>query len=152
MKDNLVSLNRRKNDIEKQNILLIEKNKELKDNLIRYTTSTQKLDIMLGEHQSSLNKNGIGYNPCFPKKANTTFVKCRGRRLPTCYHCGKMGDVKVTCPYRRRDPHIMRNTFPYHLKGQIKQVWVPKGVRPPNMIDPTYESKYATWFNGWISR
>ena len=152
LKDNLVSLDRLNNELEKQNIMLTEKNKELKDNLVRFTSSTQKLDIMLGESQSSLKKSGIGYNPNFPKKANTTFVKSRGRRLPICHHCGKSGHVKVTCPYRRRDPHIVRNNFPYQLKGQIKQIWVRKGVRPPNMIDPEYESKYATWSNGWISR
>ena len=37
----------------------------------------------------------------------------------------------------------MRNTFPYQLRGQIKHIWVRKGVRPPNMVNPEYESKYS---------
>ena len=106
---------------------------------------------MLGANQPSLNKNGIGYNPKFPMKNQTIFVKAGSRRTPKCFYCGKLGHVKVTCPYRRRDPHIIKNNFPYQLKGQIKQIWVPKGVRPPNMVEPEYGLKYATWTNGWMS-
>ena len=132
--DELSSLHHFKNEAEKQQVLLAEKIKELKENLIKFTKSEETLDCMLGGQKASLNKHGIGYFPKFPQKAKTTFVKAGTYKSFNCFHCGKSGHKRVTRPYRRNESHIMRNTFPYQLRGKIKQIWVRKGVRPPNMV------------------
>ena len=146
LKHDLSSLKHCNDELENEKIKLTEKCRDQQTSLIQFTNSRANLDKMLGEQQTFLNKSGIGYNKNFPKKSTTTFVKARGNwRTPTCFFCCKKGHVKETCPYRRKDPYILRNTFPFLLKEQVKQVWVPKGTRPPNMVYPNYESKNVYW-------
>ena len=133
-----------KNDFDS---LLEQKNKvseELaicKKNWARYANSEKTFNLILESHSSK--RHGIGFNPTFAKKSSTKFVKAKS--APTCFHCNHVGHVKWTCPFRRTEPHILRNSFPYQLKGQIRQIWVKKGVRPPNMVDTEYSSKFDTW-------
>ena len=123
----------------KEKRLLTEKCREQKNSLVRFTNSEATLNKMLGVNQSSLNKTGLGFNQNFPKKTRTTFVKERKTWFkPTCFYCCKKGHTKLTCPYRRNDPYIIKNTFPTFLKQKIKQVWVVKGTRPPNMVYPNF--------------
>ena len=56
--------------------------------------------------------------------------------------------MKFACLYRRTDPQIIKNTYPVHLRSHVKQIWVVKGMRPPNMVDSEIDNK----FNKWSSR
>ena len=127
---------------------MYEKLEVSKKNWARYAKSEKTFKMILDSHSS--NKHGIGYNPNFPKKSTTKFVKAQSRHTPTCFHYNHTGHVKWNCPFRRTEPHILRNSFPYQLKGHIKQIWVPKGVRPCNMVDSEYDSKFITWSKSWI--
>ena len=40
---------------------------------------------------------------------------------------------------------LFLRTFPIELSEKIKQIWVPKGTRPPNMVYPEYGPKFVTW-------
>ena len=145
LKANFLSLKDSYANLEIERVKLSKKCQDEQASLVQFTRSKANLDRMLGEHQSSLNKSGIGYNRNIPARP-TTFVKAKGNhRSPTCFFCGKKGHVRETCPYRRRDPHIIRNTFPVHLNERIIQVWVPKGTRLPNMVYPHQESKFVYW-------
>jgi cell division protein FtsL len=137
-------------ELEEANSHLSKELQDSKNTLSKFAGSENSLKLMLGSSQRSVHKSGIGYNPNFPKKNQTTFVKSIKRHSPTCFYCGKIGHVKFTCPFRRIEPHILRNTYPYALKGQVRQIWVKKGVRPPNMVDPEYESKFCTWSNSQL--
>ena len=86
----------------------------------------------------------------FPKNTKIVFVKAKRYGAPKCFYCCQIGHVKVTCPFRRIDSQTIKNTFPLQLKGQIKQVWVQKGTRPPNMVDFDYDHKFNTWSNCWV--
>ena len=101
---------------------------------------------MLGENQSFLNKHGLGYNKKFSKMNGTTFVKEKKNwHTPTCFYCCKKGHTKLTCPYKRKDPHIIKNTFPVNLHEQVKHIWIVKGTRPPNLVHPEYNSSFVLW-------
>ena len=101
---------------------------------------------MLGENQSSLNKHGLGYNKKFSKTNVTTFVKAKKHwHTPTCFYCCKKGHTKITCPYKRRDPQIIKNTYPVNLRDQVKHIWIVKGTRPPNLVHSEYDSKFIAW-------
>ncbi|XP_021741936.1 uncharacterized protein LOC110708138 [Chenopodium quinoa] len=146
LKRKLASQNYYINNLENEKKTLTGKYKEQHNALVRFTKSKETLDKMLGEHQSSLNKSGLGYNKNFPKKNPTTFVKAKDNwRTPTCFYCCRKGHTKLTCPFRRNDPHIVKNSFPVYFRDQVKQIWVVKGTRPPNMVHPDYDSKFAGW-------
>ena len=117
---------------------LNEKCREKQSALVKFTKSEQTLNTMLGTYRSSQNKSGIGFNNNFSKSYKTTFVKAKKNGVPTCFYCCKKGHTKIACPYRRNDPHIIRNTFPTHFVGKVKQVWVPKGTKPPDMVYPKF--------------
>ena len=140
-------LSDRYDGLETTNSDLTKKLQDSKTILAKFAGSEQSLNLMLGSCFKSTHRNGIGYNPKFPRKSQTTFVKSGSRHSPKCFYCGKFGHVKFTCPFRRKDPQIVRNSFPYALKGQVRQVWIQKGVRPYNMADLEYESKFYTWSN-----
>ena len=94
---------------------------------------------MLTRQKGLNDKRGIGYNNITHNyKSKTTFVKnaYKHRRTPTCSYCCKEGHIKFACPYRRKENHIIKNYFPLESHGKIKQIWVPKGTRPPNMAYP----------------
>ena len=135
-------------------VLLEQKNKiseELvicKKNWAKYANSEKTFNLILESH--SANRHGIGFNLTVSKSTSTKFVKAKNKPVPTCFHYNRTGHVKWTYPFRRTEPHILRNSFPYRLKGQIRQIWVKKGVRPPNMVDSEYESKFSTWSESWI--
>jgi hypothetical protein len=148
LSDNFIALKVQHEEIEDHNIALTEQLKESKELIAKFNCSEHKLDLMLSS--KSIHKHGIGYNPNFPKKTNTVFVKAKSKKSPTCSYCCKIGHVRFTCPFRRTEPHIIRNNFPLQLKGQIKQIWVKKGTRPPNMIDDEYDVKFNTWSKSWV--
>ncbi|XP_021743604.1 uncharacterized protein LOC110709690 [Chenopodium quinoa] len=146
LKRKLTSLSYYNNKLEKEKKTLTGKCIEQHNVLVRFTQSKATLDKMLGVHQSSLNKSGLGYNKNFPKKNPTTFVKAKDNwRTPKCFYCCKKGHTKLTCPFRRNDHYIVKNSFPFYFRDQIKQIWVVKGTRPPNMVHPDYDSKFASW-------
>jgi hypothetical protein len=143
-------LSDRCDELEKTNSHLTKELQESKTIVTRFANSEQSLNLILGNCFKTNHKHGIGYNPNFPKKSQTTFVKPRNRYFPTCFYCGKVGHIKYTCPFRSKDPQIVRNSFPFALKGQVRQIWVQKGTRPCNMADPEYESKFYTWSNSQL--
>ena len=55
------------------------------------------------------------------------------------------GHTKITCPYKRRDSQIIKNTYPVNLCDQVKHIWIVKGTRPPNLVHPEYNSKFVIW-------
>ena len=125
LKDNLSSLHRNYIDLEKEKVDLTLTCQDQKAALVKFTRSKANLERMMGEQKSSLNKNGIGYHRSNPRKPTTTFVKVKGSiHMPTCFYCCKKGHVKSTCPYKRNDPYIIRNTYPLCLTKQVKQIWV----------------------------
>ncbi|XP_021722475.1 uncharacterized protein LOC110689966 [Chenopodium quinoa] len=73
LKRKLTSLSYYNNKLEKEKKTLIGKCIKQHNSLVRFTQSEATLDKMLGVHQSSLNKSGLGYNKNFPKKNPTTF-------------------------------------------------------------------------------
>ena len=105
--------------------------------------------MILEGSSPTIHKHGIGYNPNFFKKNNTVFVKARNQNSPKFFYCCKFGHVKLTCPFRRIESYIIKNAFPVQLKGQVRQIWVQKGTRPPNMIDSEYDFKFNTWSRSW---
>ena len=146
LKQKFVSLIYQNNELEKDNRKLIIKCKDQFDSLVKFTKSETTLNKMLGENQSSLNKHGLGYNRNFPKISVTTFVKAKKHwHTPTCFYCCKKGHTKITCPYKRRDPQTIKNTYPVNLRDQVKHIWIVKGTRPPNLVHPEYDSKFIAW-------
>ena len=116
--------------------------------LTKLNDSESKFTKMLTRQKGSNDKRGIGYNNATQNyKSKTTFIKSayKHRRLLTCSFCCKEGHLKFACPYRRKDKYIIKNSFPLESRGQIKQIWVPKGTRPPNMVYPEYGPKFVTW-------
>ena len=144
----LIDLKNENNDLEARiKTLKLESEKNLQA-LNKLNESESKLTKMLTQQKSTSDKRGIGYNHVTHNyKSKTTFVKGanKHKRTPTCTFCCKKGHIRFACPYRRKDDYIIKNSFPFELREQIKQIWVPKGTRPPNMVYPEYGSKFVTW-------
>ena len=98
--------------------------------------------------QSNNYKHGIGFNNAKYNYMNrTTFVKSSAiyRHVPSCSYCCKEGHLKFACPYRRKDSYIIKNTFSFEIREHVRQIWVPKRKRQPNMVHPEYAPKFETW-------
>ena len=72
-----VSLKHQYGELEEQKNQVSEKLEVSKRNWERYAKSEKTFKMILDSH--SLNKHGIGYNPNFPKKSTTKFVKAQSR-------------------------------------------------------------------------
>ena len=133
----LIDLKNENNELEARLKALKQESEKNLQTLTKLNESESKFTKMLTRQKPSSDKRGIGYNNVtYNYKRNTTFVKSayKSKRTPTCTFCCKKGHIRIACPYRRKDKHIIENSFPYELRGQIKQIWVPKGTRPPNMV------------------
>ena len=118
--------------------------------LTKLNDSEFKFLKMVSWQKGSNDKCCIGYNNATHNyKSKTTFGKSayKHRRLPTCFFCCKEGHLMFACPYRRKDNYIIKNSFLFELREQIKQIWVPKGTRPPNMVYLEYGPKFVTWLS-----
>ena len=153
LKQKLVSANFKIDSLENEKKDLVVKIKDQITSLVKFTNSEATLDKLMGQ-QRSLNKKGLGYSPPsigkhdnHSSKFKTVFVKASIKNWgsPKCHYCCRVGHKVMSCPYKRRDPYILRNTFPTMLREQVRQVWVVKGTRPPNMVHPDYDYKFATW-------
>ena len=135
--------------VKRDNSRLLEKCTEHHKALIKFMNSKEKFTNMLESQQYYRDRKGIGYSPKHDKiiERNTTFVKSSNQiwRKSKCHFCGRIGHKYGTCPFRRNDPHIIKNSFPILLRSQVKQIWVPKGTRPPNMVFPEYGNKFVAW-------
>ncbi|XP_021771739.1 uncharacterized protein LOC110735868 [Chenopodium quinoa] len=146
LKQKLTSLNYCNYSLEKEKRSLFEKCSNQQSLLNKPSNSENDFDKMLDKARGSRDKTGLGFNKYLDKKKPTVFVKAKGSfNGPTCFYCCKKGHTKLTCPFKRKDPHIIKNSFPYFTRDQIKQIWVVKGTRPPNMVYTEYDSKFAVW-------
>ena len=115
-----------------------EKNQQT---LSKLNDSNIKFVKMLTCQKLSNDKHGIGFNNArFNYKSRTTFIKSstKYRHEPSYSYCCKEGYPKLFCFYRRKDNYIIKNTFPFELREQVKQIWVSNGRRPTNMVHPEY--------------
>ena len=145
----LIDLQNKNDDLESELKSLSHESKKNLQALTKLNASESKFTKMLTRQKGSNDKHAIGYNNGKHNyKSKTTFVKSayKHRRLPTCSFCCKEGHLKFACPYKRKDNYIIKNSFPFELCEQIKQIWVPKGTRPPNIVYLEYGPKFVTWF------
>lgn len=122
-----------------------EKNQQT---LSKLNDSKFKFGKMLTHQKGSNDSRSIGYNNAKHNyKSPTTFFKSaiKYRRVPSCFYCCKKGHLKFSCSYRRKDNYIIKNTLPFELCEHVNQIWVQKGIRPPNMVHPEYPPKFLTW-------
>ena len=143
----LIDLQNKNDDLKSDLKTLRHESEKCLQSLTKLNDSEFKFIKMLKRQKGSNDKHGIGYNNATHNyKSQTTFVKSayKHRRLPIFSFCCKE-HFKFACPYKRKDNYIIKNTIPFELCEQIKQIWVPKGTRPPNMVYPEYGPKFVTW-------
>ena len=64
----------------------------------------------------------------FSKIAKPLLSKLKGSWLgPISSYYGN-GHMKFTCPCRRIDPHIIKNTYPVQQRAHVKHFWIVKVV------------------------
>ena len=143
----LIDLQNKNNDLESDLKTLRYESEKSLYSLTRLNDFEFKFIKMLTRQKESNDKRGIGYNNAIHNyKSQITFVKSAYKHsLSTCSYCCKDGHLTFAYPYKRKDNYIIKNTFPYELGKQIKQIWVPKGTRPPNIVYPEYAPKFVTW-------
>lgn len=156
LKQKLFAINRNNDSLKNENVKLVAKVKDQLNALVQFTNSEENLNRLMGQRRS-LKKKGIGYvspttgyDDTYSKLSKIVFEKASNKNWkgPKCHYCCRIGHKVITCPYKRRDPQTIKNSFPMMLREQVKQVWVVKGTRPPNMVHPEYDSKLAAWSRG----
>ena len=143
----LIDLQNKNDDLESEFKTLRHESENSLQALTKFSDFESKFTKMLRRQKGFNDKRGIGYNNVTHNyKSKTTFIKSayKHRRTPTCSYCCKEGHIKFACPYRRKDNYIIKISFPLELRRRIKQIWVPKGTRPPNMVYPEYGPKFFT--------
>lgn len=72
-----------------------------------------------------------------------TFNKNQGS--PKCHYYCRVGRKVIICPYKKTYSYVLKNNIPTMLCKNVRKFWIVKGTRPPNMVHPDYDHKFATW-------
>ena len=121
----LIDIQNKNDDLESELKTLRHESEKILQAFTKLNDSESKFTKMLTRQKGSNDKRGIGYNNATQNyKSKTTFIKSayKHRRLLTCSFCCKEGHLKFACPYRRKDNYIIKNSFSFELREQIKQI------------------------------
>jgi len=95
----------------------IEKIKDLKISLTKFSIGKNNLDIILGKQRHVFDKAGLGYKTNKQQKFyKNFFASTQKYSFPflTYFYCGKKGHGTSTCYFKKNS-------------NNIKMIWIPKG-------------------------
>jgi len=146
LKKNVRQLNQKNVALEKLNNVLHDKVKSLENEnvefqakcdkdhriILKFIQGQENLDKLLCTQRASFNKEGTRYNHLNKKKTYKNFcVKSTPHKKDarTYNYCSKIGHTAYSCPFKKPSSRII-------------QIWVSKGIRPPNMIASDFETRF----------